>query len=210
MRRILALASVVAIGTALAACDTGDGRTLDPPRFGLPATTVATTTVPLEGGDQSGSLDEPVAVSAPMQMFASWPDGAILPERHTCDGEGVSPALDWIDVPPDAVELVVTLTNLDDGLSTWWIVDAIATTTPGLPEGSIPPEAFERANSSGEVGYEAPCPPAGESQLFQFTLHALNQQLEVADDATSDEILSFLNQTALDQSSVSAIVTRSG
>lgn len=190
----------LAVGVAATACDTDDGRTLDPPTFGLPATTIPPTSVPVE----------PLPAPAPMQMFAPWPDGAVIPDRHTCVGEGVSPALSWIDVPAGTLELVVTLTNFDTGMSTHWIVDGIAATTAQFGDGIIPPEAFERANSSGEVGYEPPCAPEGESHLVQFTLHALNQQLEVADDATADEILSFLNQTALDQSSVSGIATGTG
>lgn len=199
-RRSHAAALALVLAAFAVACDTDDGRTLDPPRFGLPATTIPATSVPVE------SIE---TVPAPMQMFAPWPDGAPIPDRHTCVGEGISPALSWIDVPIGTLELAITLTNFDTGMSTHWIVDGIATSTAQFGDGLIPPEAFERTNSSGETGYEPPCPPEGESHLVQFTLHALNQQLEVADDATADEILSFLNQTALDQSSVSGIVTGS-
>ncbi len=200
---LAALAFSLAAGATATACDTGDGRTLDQPVFGLPATTVPPTSAPVE-------TIEPVAAVAPMQLFAPWPDGAPIPGRHTCFGDGLSPGLSWIDVPVGTLELVVTLTNLDTGGSTHWVVDAISPSTPSFGEGAIPPEAFERVNSSGATGYEPPCPPDGDSHLVQFTLHALNQQLEVADDASADEIIAFLNQTALAQSSVSGIVADAG
>jgi phosphatidylethanolamine-binding protein (PEBP) family uncharacterized protein len=41
-------------------------------------------------------------------------------------------------------------------------------------------------------------------------VHALNQQLEVADDASAAEVVELLNQTALAQSSVSGTYTRAG
>ena len=43
-----------------------------------------------------------------------------------------------------------------------------------------------------------------------FTLYALNQQLEAADDAPATEVVSMLNLTAIDQSSVSGTFARSG
>ena len=201
-RTATAIALTLAIATTVTACDTGDGRTLDSPEFGLPATTIPPTSAPAE--------TVPPVDAAPMQLFAPWSDGAPMPDRHTCLGEGLSPALSWIDVPAGALELVITLTNLDTGGTTHWIVDAVSPFTGATEEGAIPPEAFERANSSGRPGYEPPCPDEGDSHLVQFTLHALNQQLEVADDATTDEIIAFLNQTALDQSSVSGIATNPG
>lgn len=192
----------------LAGCDIDDGRTLDPPTAPPPIVTAPTTTVPVDGAIGATAVPGDAVAQTAMQLYAPWPDGVEMPDRHTCAGESISPAMSWTNVPVGTLELVLTLTDIDAGMTTLWVVDGIAPTTVGFGEGAIPAEAFERPNASGGIGYEAPCPPVGEPHLVQFTLHALNQQLEVADDATADEVISFLNQTAVDQSSVSAIVTR--
>ena len=197
--------AVVVLAVVAAACDTGDGRTLDDPVFGLPATTVPETSLPeaeVAGPDPA----EPM----PIRLFAPWPDGGPIPDRHTCVGDGISPALSWTDAPAGTVDLVLTLTDLDAGLTIHWLVDAVPPTVLGLVEGEIPEGAFERANDSGVAGYEAPCPPAGETHLFQFTVHALNQQLEVADDASAAEVIALVNGITIGQSSVSGTATGPG
>lgn len=191
-------------GMVAVLCGTGcgrDGRTLDPPTAPLPATTLPVEAVP---------SDPTPPPPPPMSVIAPWPDGAAIPERHTCDGDAISPALSWTGVPAGALELALTVTDLDDPRSTLWILDALEPTRSGLVEGQVPDEGIERTNSYGVAGWEAPCPPAGETHRYQFTLHALNQQLEVADDASADEVISMLNAIAIDQASVSGVVARAG
>lgn len=181
----------------LGACRS-DGRTLDPPTAPLPGTTVPASTVPPE---------QPLF--APMTLVAPWPDGAIMPPRNTCDGEGLSPALTWSGVPDGTLELAITVTDLDDGQAVLWIVDALSPSRAGLTEGMVPEEGIERPNSAGVPAWQAPCPPAGENHRYQFTLHALNQQLEAADDASAAEVISLLNAIAIDQASITGTAARS-
>lgn len=201
----------VAAAALIGGCDFDDGRTLDPPTHPLPPVTVATTTLPtdIDAGAPPLASTEPVAVE-PLDLTASWPDGGDLPDRHGCAGEGISPALSWSGIPAGTVELALTLTDLDAGIATLWVIEGIAPTNGGFGEGAVPVEAFERPNSSGATGYEPPCPPAGETHLVQFTLHALGQQLELANDATADEVIAFLDQIAIGQASVSSFATGTG
>lgn len=202
-RRRSLVATVIAIAI-VTGCDTDDGRTLDPPVFPPPASTLPTTTLPAE-------TTEDIVVEAPpeafFQLIAPWPSGAPMPDRHTCFGDGVPPGLSWSGVPLGTSELVLTLTDLDDGTRTLWIVDGIPATVAGFVEGELPDLAFERANTSGGSGYEAPCPPDGESHTYQLTLHAMPQQLEVAEGATAEEVIARLDELALAQASVSALVS---
>ncbi len=183
----------------VAACGDRSGKTLDDPVFPPPETTLAATTVP------------PATVPpAALTLVAPWVDGAEIPERHTCAGDGVSPALTWSNVPLGSVELAVTVVDLDDDQFVHWIVYAIGIGETGLVEGQLPAGAFEWPNSSGIAGWQEPCPPSGETHRYQFTIHALNQQLEVADDASATEVLSILNATSIDLSSVSGLSTGVG
>ncbi len=188
------LTAALLLGLVASACSS-DGRTLRDPVFPLPATT--TTTLPAEE-----------IVLPSMRLVAPWPDGGELPARHTCDDADVSPALSWVDVPPDAVELALTVTEPVAGGEVFWVVYGISPATTGLVEGEVPAEAYVWPNSAGVTGWTGPCPPEGSAAVFQFTLHALNQQLEVADDASATEVIAQLAATAIDQSSVSGSYAR--
>lgn len=187
---------------AAAGCDTDDGRTLDPPVFPPPATTVPAATLP--GSEPTETLPEPLRLVAP------WRDGAAVPVRHTCDGEDLSPALTWANVPAEAVELAVTVTDLDAPDFVHWIVVGIPVGTSGLSEGTIPEGATAWPNGSGDVDYAGPCPPLGEEHRYLFTVHALNQGLQAADEMSATEVIEILNLTSVDQSSVSGTYARSG
>ena len=193
---------VVTLGVVASGCGSGDGRTLDPPVFPPPATTAPVdTTVAAEPSD---------VAPVPLQLVAPWRDGAEIPARHTCDGEDVAPALTWANVPADAVELAITVTDLDAPDFVHWVVFGIAPDTTGLAEGETPAGATLWPNGGGSPAYVGPCPPEGDEHRYLFTVHALNQQVEPADEMTATEIIEILNLTSVDQSSVSGTYGRAG
>lgn len=194
-------ALVVATIAVLSACGDRSGKVLDDPVFPPPATTILATTVP-----PASVAPEPTAAAA-LTLIAPWVDGTSLPERHTCADVGVSPALTWSNVPPGTVELAISVVDDDAGQFVHWLVYAISPVETGLIEGQVPDAAFEWPNSADRTAWFAPCPPAGEQHRYRFTVHALNQQLEAADDASATEVLSILNATTIAQSSVTGIVT---
>lgn len=195
-----------ALGVAAAACDTGDGRQLESPVFPPPAITVPATLAPPV--TEPSLPAEPVAT--PLQLIAPWRDGAAVPTRYTCDGENLSPALTWASVPPETIELAITVTDLDAPDFVHWIVFDIPVESTGLVEGTPPDGATLWPNGSGAADYVGPCPPIGEEHRYLFTVHALNQQVEPADDMTATEIIEILNLTSIDQSSVSGTFVRTG
>jgi Raf kinase inhibitor-like YbhB/YbcL family protein len=197
--------SVIALAGLVTACRS-DGRELRDPEMPLPATT---STPPATVPAGESFITAPATTLVPsFQLLAAWPNGGGIPRRYTCDDIDVAPAVSWTSVPPDTVELAVTMTDLDAGF-THWVMYAISPTRTGLAEGEVPPGAIEAVNDFGNVGWNGPCPPPDdEPHNYLFTVHALNQQLEVADDAGSAELVSLLNQTAILQSSVSGTYAR--
>ncbi len=204
MQQRLGSITIVLALCSLAACRS-DGRTLDPPTAPLPTpTTVAPSTVP---GPPTFVTEAP---PQPMSVIASWPDGAAIPDRYTCEGAGLSPPLTWTGVPAGTLELALTVSDLDNGQYVHWLVDAMNGGRTGITEDQPPEEAIIRLNGAGQRAWEAPCPPPGETHRYQFTVHALNQQLEVADDLPAAEVVALLNVIATDQGSVTGVVARDG
>jgi len=193
--------------SVLAACGS-DGRDMKPPTYPLPPITTAPPSTAVPGAVSPDLIEAPVTPAATMQLIAPWADLGPIPVRNTCDDIDVAPALTWSGVPAGTVELALTLTDLDADL-THWIVYAIDPITTAMQEGDVPAGALAFANELGSSDWVGPCPPAGDlAHRYMLTLSALNQQLELADDATSDEVVATLNQTAIAQSSVTGTYAR--
>jgi Raf kinase inhibitor-like YbhB/YbcL family protein len=103
-------------------------------------------------------------------------EGDAVPTRFTCDGENVSPPLRWSDVPEDATELRITLTDPDAprGTFTHWLVTGVDPATSEVEEGAVPAGGTEGQNDFGDTGYGGPCPPAGAPHRYVFTVEALD------------------------------------
>jgi Raf kinase inhibitor-like YbhB/YbcL family protein len=114
------------------------------------------------------------AVSSP--AFA---DGAAIPTRFACDGEGISPEVDWSGAPAATQALALTVIDPDAGGFVHWLAyDIPAASTGSLAEnvgtaGGTPPQG---ANGRGQAGYTGPCPPSG-THHYVFTLYALDRTL---------------------------------
>jgi Raf kinase inhibitor-like YbhB/YbcL family protein len=195
-------ALVGALTLVVTACGDRSGKVLDEPVFPPPEPPVVT--------DVIGSDPVETAAALPLTLVTPWVDGATVPARNTCADVGVSPAMTWSNVPAGTVELAVAVVDIDADAFVHWIVYGISPATTGFGEGEIPEATFEWSNSSGQPGWTSPCPPAGETHRYQFTVYALNQQLEVADDAGPTEVLSILDAITIARSSVSGLVAGAG
>jgi len=188
--------SVAALAFVVAACDTGDGKQLQPfDPADVPATTVApvvdTGLVEISGGDMSDTESD---FRAPFQLSAPWLAGGILDPRYTCDGLGVAPALSWAAAPEGTVEIAISLVDdseVSDGQPfVHWVIAGLDPDEIALAEGDVPPGAVQALNFAGDVGYGAPCPPPGaDPHLFRLTAYALNNPLGLADGTPASEYL---------------------
>ena len=190
--------AIVIVAAVLGAACGSDGRTLRPPQEPAPTTTtLVADTLPAEP-----------TPPPQIELFTSWQDGAAIPTRHTCDGLDIAPALTWSSIPPGTIELAITVTDLDAAGFAHWIVYGLDPALTSLVEGQLPDTALVWPNSYGNRGWDGPCPPPGQEHRYLFTVHALNQQLEVADDASSEEVITELNNTSIAQRSVSGTYVR--
>jgi phosphatidylethanolamine-binding protein (PEBP) family uncharacterized protein len=81
-----------------------------------------------------------------------------IPSRHSCEGDDVSPPLQWSDVPEGrrSLALVVDDPDVPGGVFTHWVAWALDPAAEGLGEGEPAPR--ERHNDFGTRGYRGPCP----------------------------------------------------
>ena len=127
----------------------------------------------------------PLSLSSP--AFA---DGAAIPTRFSCDGQGISPEVDWSGAPAATVALALTVIDPDaHGFVHWLVYDIPAGSAGSLAEdiGTGPGAPPQGANGRGKAGYTGPCPPSG-THHYVFTLYALDQMLAVPAGATRADV----------------------
>jgi Raf kinase inhibitor-like YbhB/YbcL family protein len=111
-----------------------------------------------------------------------------IPVRFTCDGQDISPSLEWSGIPAETKSLVLIVDDPDapDPAApkmTWvhWVLYNIPPSVQGLAENitsaSLPAGTKEGVNDWGRNGYGGPCPPIGKHRYF-FKLYALDTILE--------------------------------
>ncbi len=114
------------------------------------------------------------------------PNG-IIPAYFTCDGAGISPPLNWCDVPPNTQSLALIIDDPDAPdpgapARTWvhWLVYNIPPTIDGLAEGAagqgLLAQIKQGINDWQRREYGGPCPPRGRHRYFH-KLYALDTVL---------------------------------
>ncbi len=132
-------------------------------------------------------------------------EGAMIPQRYTCDGENISPPLLWTGVPPGTRSLALICDDPDAPVGIWdhWVLYNIPANATGLPQ-SIPEKtildtgAVHGSNSWGRIGYGGPCPPGGTHRYF-FKLFALDTLLDLKSGATTSQLLEAMEGHVLAQ-----------
>jgi Raf kinase inhibitor-like YbhB/YbcL family protein len=123
-------------------------------------------------------------------------DGGAIPQRFTCDGDNLSPALQWSDVPDEASEIALVCEDPDAPGKTFvhwllWGIDPRSVTRVG--EGEIPSGSRLGRNDFGSNAYGGPCPPPGHGlHHYHFTLYAVRDSISLSEGASIDDLRSAI------------------
>lgn len=127
---------------------------------------------------------------------SAFKEGERIPDRHTCEGDDLSPPLHW-SVPPAATKSFALIADDPDAPGgTWvhWVIYNLSLDLRGLPEG-IPAKdhwldgALQGLTDFKRVGYGGPCPPPGKPHRYYFKLYALDAALTLKPRATKSQLL---------------------
>jgi hypothetical protein len=140
--------------------------------------------------------------------------GELIPQKYTCDGEDISPQLEWGDLPENVQGFALICDDPDAPVGTWthWVLYNIPAEMRVLPE-AIPPDADladssrHGKNSWGRLGYGGPCPPSGTHRYF-FRLYALDRLLDLAAGASQKQLLQAMEGHILAQAELVGRYTR--
>ena len=123
-------------------------------------------------------------------------EGEMIPAKHTCDGDDVSPPLVWAGTPEETESLALILEDIDSVKGVWshWVVygmppDVNALEEAVAPAKTLPGGGVQGVNDFGNVGYGGPCPSDGKTHRYVVRLLALEEALDPGPGATREEVL---------------------
>lgn len=112
----------------------------------------------------------------------SFKNQEVISKKFTCDGENISPALEWSSVPKETKSFVLIVDDPDapdpkNPSIIWvhWVLYNIPATVNSLPEGkkdkNLPDGTLQGLNDWKRTGYGGPCPPIGQHRFFSSFMH---------------------------------------
>jgi len=170
-------------------------------------------------GDQTAQEGEPMKQ---IQITSSaFEEAGTIPVKYSCDGEGISPPLEWSGVPNQAQSLALIADDPDAPVGTFvhWVVYNMEPGLTNLPEGVAlyAPDDYqdtgaigiEGKNGSGNEGYRGPCPPGNSAHRYFFKLYALDTRLDLQAGATKKQLESAMQGKIVAQGQLMGKYSRS-
>ncbi len=149
--------------------------------------------VPLEEPEEQA---EPEPLSLASTAFA---EGDTIPVQYTGDGQDISPALTWDNVPEGTQSFAVIVDDPDAPGGSWvhWVLFDLPADTRELAEnqpksGELANGARQGTNGWGSIGYDGPYPPNGQTHAYPFVLYALDITLDLSTGASMADVLAAM------------------
>ncbi|MUM64761.1 YbhB/YbcL family Raf kinase inhibitor-like protein [Acidianus infernus] len=127
-----------------------------------------------------------------MQVKSSFKNEEFIPVKYTCDGEDISPPLEW-DKVDNAKTYAIIVEDPDAPAGTFihWVIYNIKGNS--LPENVPKKEKSEYGiqgiNDFELIGYNGPCPPRTHgAHRYYFNVYALDTELDYKSKITADEL----------------------
>ncbi len=112
-------------------------------------------------------------------------EGGAIPKKYSCDGENISPALNWSGIPQNTKSLALIMDDPDAPIGTFvhWVIYGLESNLKGLPEGVaksalVTGIGMQGTNDYRKTEYDGPCPPKGSTHRYYFKLYALDIVIE--------------------------------
>ena len=136
-----------------------------------------------------------------------------IPDKFTCKGQNISPHLEWSGFPSNTKSFVLIMDDPDapvelappHGIWDHWIIYNIPVSITEFQEGQTNSDIKVLNNGWKEKKYGGPCPPAGKPHRYFFKLYALNDYLELEENASKQDLVLALQKHLLGQAELIGI-----
>jgi len=153
-------------------------------------------------GDEQKEGGAKVEIKITSSAFKN--DG-LIPSKYTCDGEDISPPLQW-EAPPQGAKSIALICDDPDapmGMFVHWVLFNLPADVKELAEKvpvsrTLPNGAVHGITDFGRIGYGGPCPPSGTHRYF-FKIYALDTKLDLPTGARKSQLLKAMEGHILAQ-----------
>lgn len=144
-------------------------------------------------------------------------DKGPIPKRFTCDGDDISPELDWANPPAGTKSFAMIVEDPDAPVGTFvhWIIYDMPVDWSGLKRGMKAEDGAAQGVKQGRtdfdaIGWGGPCPPRGHGRhRYIFSLKALDiPSLGLANGAEKASFNKALKGHVLDEAVVMGVYKR--
>ncbi len=186
-----------------------EGKRNGPPRNGQP---------PRERRQEGGRVNAPAvpastppAVQPSATSFAlrctSLDSAGMLDTRCTCDGDSVSPAFSWANLPAGTKSIALTMHHIppDGGEHVYIVLHGIPADATAIREGARDVGCFGSNTVNRRNEYAPPCSKGPGEKIYTVTLYALSEVAAFAPSSrsvTRTDLLKAIEKTTLSSTTV--------
>jgi len=129
--------------------------------------------------------------------------GATIPKVYTCDGEDISPPLQWSKVEGAKYYAIIMIDpDAPKGIFIHWIIynipGYVTSLNAGIPKKEVVQGlGLQSLNDFGRVGYGGSCPPHGSKHRYIFIVVALKNEVNVNPGSPPLETLNGIKELAI-------------
>jgi Raf kinase inhibitor-like YbhB/YbcL family protein len=136
---------------------------------------------------------------------SAFANNGMIPSKYTCDGEDISPPLQWDGIPEGTKSIALICDDPDAPMGTFvhWVLYNLPAETTELAENMPTDKELSNGARQGmtdfrKTGYGGPCPPSGTHRYF-FKIYALDTKLDLAAGASKSQLLKAMEKHILAQ-----------
>lgn len=136
-----------------------------------------------------------------------------IPQKFTCDGEEISPDLEWKNYPLNTQSFVLIIDDPDAPHGTWdhFIAFNIPRNINKIEENALntlqkPAKIIK--NSWGQHRYGGPCPPINGPHRYFFKIYALDTMLDLSTNVSKTELIKNMAHHILTEATLIGIYKR--
>jgi phosphatidylethanolamine-binding protein (PEBP) family uncharacterized protein len=145
-------------------------------------------------------------------------DGGNFPTDFTCDGKGISPSLNWSNVPTGAQSLAVIMDTIpgplrpgevDIGKHFYLTIFNIPTTVTSIAAGATNVGVLGQNFQGKKLGFTPPCSQGPGSKKYSIYLYALSSKLVIsATEATENSLIAAMNGKVISTAEMNVYYSR--
>jgi phosphatidylethanolamine-binding protein (PEBP) family uncharacterized protein len=156
----------------------------------------------------------PTSPSAAFEAYSStFTANGEFPQKYTCDGASISPALAWKNPPAGTKGYAITMHHIPPtgDKHVYMCVYNIASSVMSFPENSTTIGLWGINTVNGKNTYTPPCSQGPGAKIYVITVYALSEQPTItlaANKITMDVLLDAISTKTLAKSVLSVSYTR--